>query len=124
MKKIITTFIILLALCSFMAIKIHAQASFELQSRGADEQSYVTLKGFQINENEKYPYMFSNLGFYRILIKNAAQNDNQISIKIYDKDEREVASNFDPQTRKYVHNFAFSCGKTGVYYVKFDDVTN
>lgn len=101
-----------------------AQISFELQSKGVEDGSFVTLKGYEIDENEKYTYMFSNLGFYRIKIRNANRSENQIVIKVLDDKDKEVASNYNPDTKKYVHNFAFRCGKTGLYYLKFNLLTN
>ncbi len=122
MKK----FFLTLLLSGFVAplVPLYAQLSFELKSKGYQRANYVTLKGYEIEGKEKYPYMFSNLSSYLIEIKNASKSDNQVAIKIFDENDKEIASNFNPKTQTYVHRLAFKCGKTGFYYLSFEPLKN
>ncbi len=101
-----------------------AQASFLLQSKNNITQEYRTLKGYSISEQKKYAYMFSNFSVYRIRIENTAQETNQIQVLILDRNNKEVATNFDPKTKTFNHEFAFKFGKTDLYYVQFNDLTH
>lgn len=122
MKKFFLTLLLLGLFACFAPL--YAQLSFELKSKGYQRENYVTIKGYEIEGKEKYPYMFSNLSSYLIEIKNASKPDNQVAIKIFDEKDKEIASNFNPKTQTYVHRLAFKCGKTGFYYLSFEPLKN
>jgi hypothetical protein len=118
MKKL---FFIFFAVMLFTSIEsVQAQLSFELKSKGYQRNQYITIKGYEIESKEKYPYMFSNLSSYLIEIKNAKKSENQVAIRIYDNNDKEIASNYNSKTQTFVHTLAFKCGKTGFYYLSFE----
>lgn len=96
------------------------QPAFELQAKGAKDKHFVTLKGYEIKGGETYPYTFSNLSMYKIKLKLDKKSPKNISIKILDENLFEVASNFNPHNKSFMHHLAYKCGKTGRYYVRFD----
>jgi hypothetical protein len=118
-KKLLSLFFSL----TFFATS-YAQISFELQSKGANEKHFVTLKGYDIKGGETYPYTFSNLSMYKIKLKFHGRAKDNISIKILDENLFEVASNFNPKNNSFMHHLAYKCGKTGRYYVRFDVIEN
>ena len=124
MKK--TLFVIASLYFSFLfAQSTQAQKlSFVLQSKGIKDHHFVTIKGDEIKANEKHFYMFSNMGYYRIKIKHPHKESNQVILKIFNQDDKEIASNYNPDSKKYNHHMEFKLGKTGMYYLKFEELPN
>ncbi|GAB4407577.1 MAG: hypothetical protein OHK0053_34220 [Microscillaceae bacterium] len=118
MKKLFLIGLFLGAL--LLSQTLRAQVSFELKSKGYQASNYVTIKGYEIDTEEKYPYMFSQLGSYIIELKNLDQAPAPVVIRIF-KDDREVANNYNPKTKQYTKALAFECGKTGLYYLSFEN---
>ena len=103
------------------ASKTYAQkSSFEILSQGAKKNKFVAIKGEEIKPNETYTYMFSNLSRYRILV-NPKDATTKVLIKILDKDKKEVITNLSHK-KKYLNDLNFKCGKTGMYYVTFQEI--
>lgn len=94
-------------------------SSFEILAQGAKKDKFVAIKGEEIKPNETYAYMFSNLSRYKVLVR-AKDSDTQVHIKILDKDKKEIFSNH--HKKKYLHDMTFKCGKTGMYYVVFQEI--
>ncbi|MCU0445500.1 MAG: hypothetical protein MUE85_11330 [Microscillaceae bacterium] len=109
-------------LVSFLAFwQVQAQdASFELQSRGAEQKHFVSIKGEPIQDGQKYPYIFSNLSQYKIKIR--PPRNQTVIMKILDKDGKQVAMNLNPRSRKYIHTIIYNCRETGMYYLMFEIV--
>ena len=116
-----TTFLLALGFSLLIATTSKAQSSFEILSKGASDAKYVAIKGEEIKSKERYVYTFSNLSRYRILVKHENASSKML-VKILDKDEKEIASNF--HKKKYHKEINFKCGKTGMYYVVFQEVKN
>jgi hypothetical protein len=113
---------IIIANLFFLAMgKLQAQeATFELQSRGAEEKHFLSIKGGPIKSGDKIPYMFSNLSQYKIKIR--PPRNQTVILKVLDKDSKEVASNLNPRSRKYLNTILYRCGETGMYYLVFEIV--
>ncbi|MDX2302100.1 MAG: hypothetical protein NW226_04835 [Microscillaceae bacterium] len=123
MKKTLLV-ITCLFLSLFWAYSSQAQTSFVLQSKGVEDDHFVTIKGDDIRPNEKHVYMFSNLGYYRIKIKHPHKESNHVVVRILDQNNKEIASNYNPDTKTYNHHFDFKCGRTGMYYLAFEEMSN
>lgn len=120
-KSLFVTTALILGLVCISNVKAQAQNSFELQVQGAKPGNYVTLKGYDIHPGKKYPYIFSNLSAYKIKIKHG---HHHVGVRVLDKNNEEVASNFNPNTHKYNKVLAFTCGETGTYYIQFENIKN
>jgi hypothetical protein len=117
-------FLLSLSLLFCLSLALPAQvraqtSSFEILAKGASKDKYVAIKGEEIKPDEKYAYMFSNLSRYRVLVKSKDAS-TKVLIKILDKEQKEVATNFFK--KKYHSEMNFKCGKTGMYYVVFQEV--
>jgi len=117
MKK---SLFILLFIC--LTIGVFAQSSsITIKSKGATENKYVTIKGYEITETQEYNYIFSHQSSYQIIIKSGKKKD--ISVKIYDTSRKEVFSNYNKGKKKYYNDIIFKCPQTGIYYVKVSPIT-
>jgi hypothetical protein len=115
-------FLLMIPFCLFAPIFVKAQAqysSFEILSKGVSKDKYVAIKGEEIKANERYAYMFSNLSRYRVVVRPKDAN-TKVLIKILDKDKNEIVTNF--HKKKYLSEINFKCGKTGMYYVLFEEI--
>jgi hypothetical protein len=119
--KVVVLSIITVGLFFLSIGKLAAQeATFELQSRGAEEKHFLSIKGETIKSGEKFPYIFSNLSQYKIKIR--PPRNQTVIMKILDKDSKQVASNLNPRSRKYLNTILYRCGETGMYYLVFEIV--
>jgi hypothetical protein len=118
--KVVVLSIITVGLFFLTIGKLAAQATFELQSKGAKEKHFLSIKGETIKSGEKHPYIFSNLSQYKIKIR--PPRNQTVIMKILNKDSKEVASNLNPRSRKYINTILYHCGETGMYYLVFEVV--
>ncbi|MCU0445499.1 MAG: hypothetical protein MUE85_11325 [Microscillaceae bacterium] len=102
------------------ATVIQAQTSFEIKSKGASKEQYVPIKGYEITGAKEYTYIFSEQSTYHIKIEDA--NNKPVLLKIYNKDKKEIFSNFKNQ--KYYDEISFECPRTEMYYLKVEPVSN
>ncbi len=66
--------------------------------------------------NTKYTYLFSKGKKYKITSCWEKDSPIDMTVRIFDKDGRMLASSFDEQNKQYTSSFSFECKKTGVYY--------
>lgn len=103
----------------FLTQNLSAQdASFEVQSKGANNKHFIPIKGDKIEGQNKFSYMFSSMSVYKIKIKH---NKKQIMIKILDEKENELANNFDGKSKKYKNQLDFKCQNTARYYIQIEE---
>lgn len=110
-----------LLVCCFLLVtqNLSAQeASFEIQSKGADSKHFIPIKGDKLEGQNKFSYMFSSMSVYKIKIKNSKK---EVMIRILDEKENELANNFDEKSKKYKHKLDFKCQKTARYYVQLEE---
>ncbi len=119
MKNI--AFLLVVGFCLLVATATQAQSSFEILAKGVSKDKYVAIKGEEIAAGERYAYMFSNLSRYRLIVKSGKTN-GKVLVKIVDADKKEVATNL--LGKKYHNELNFKCGKTGMYYVVFEEIAN
>ncbi len=91
----------------------------EIQSRGVEKDHFVSIKSHKITLDEKLPYMFSQLSEYKIVIKDQKEKTDYY-MAIYDEVGRELITNYDHKSKKYVHQVFFNCPATKTYYMRFE----
>jgi hypothetical protein len=104
----------------FFVNAVQAQTSLEIELKSANEEKFIAFKGYEGTGAKEYTYIFSQQNTYRIKIEDA--DNKPVLLKIYNKDKKEVFSNY--QNQKYYGVISFECPKTEIYYVKVEPVNN
>lgn len=128
MKKIILTLsaiTILLVTSSMAFAQCNAETYTGKLIEKLPEQGYAFLKSYKIDGESgnkakmEFPYIFSKDSNYMISIANKEAEIKGVLLSLYDSNRKLVASNVDPNGKKYYAGVNYKCATTGVYYLTF-----
>ena len=83
---------------------------------------FTFLKSYQTdntNEKAEYSYVFSKETNYMMSMCGKDGTAQDITVTLYDSQNKQIATNFDKKSGKYYPAIVYSCKSTGIYYIKF-----
>ena len=68
----------------------------------------------------EFSYVFSKSTTYKLTVCNGKEDPNtMLVVKLYDRNRKLVATNYDRRTKKNYPSIGYECKATGVYYLSY-----
>jgi hypothetical protein len=126
-------FIIRIAIALFLfhfgyAAYLVAKCNFELMKDKIKEveEGFIYVKSHNIeyngrkdNEKNIYKLLLTSGKIYKISVYDENKPGEKMIVTLYDQNDKELFSNYVPQTKSYYSSILYDCKQSGIYYIGF-----
>lgn len=107
----------IIAKCNFDALRLNVSEI---------EQGFIYVKSHNVeyhgrkdNEKSIYKVLLTSGKVYKINVFDENKKGEKMIVTLYDQKDKELFSNYLPQTKSYFTSLMYDCKQTGVYYIGF-----
>jgi hypothetical protein len=79
----------------------------------------IEYKGRKDNQKNIYKVLLTSGKVYKINVFDENQKGSKMIVTLYDQKDKELFSNYLPQTKSYFTSLLYDCKQTGIYYLGF-----
>lgn len=82
---------------------------------------FTFLKSYKLEgaSDIEYSYVFSKDTQYMLSVCNSSEEVPKITVSLYDKDRKLLATNYNKKDDKYYPGLGYNCTATGIYYMTY-----